>query len=92
MATYNKPQRPVLPTPANMTLELANTIVDAKVAFFSNVFTKDDVLAHPKSVYSTIINSPSATGLTLEQELGSENAKLELSNIMFRLTTGCKHT
>lgn len=90
--SYAKPQRPVLPTPAGMTLKLATSIVDAKVAFFSKVFTKDDVLAHPKSIYSTIINSPASNGLTLEQELGTDNAKLELNNIMFRLTTGHKHT
>ena len=92
MATYNKPQRPVIPTPAGMTQAIATEIVEAKVALFSKILTKEDVLSHPKSIYSTIINSPSADGNTLEQELGTDNAKLELSSIMFRLTTGHKHT
>ena len=89
---YSKQQRPVTPTPAGMTQAIATAIVEAKVTFFSKVFTKEDVLSHPKSIYSTIINSPASNGLTLEQELGTDNAKLELSTIMFRLTTGHTHT
>ena len=84
-SNQSRQAKPLTPCPAGMTAELAQSIVDRKVAFFKNV-------AHPKSVYSTIINSPDETGATLEAQLGTENAKMEMTSIMFRLTTGYAHT
>ena len=92
MAYAKSTIRPTLPCPAGITASQAATVVTSKVAFFSRVFSKADVLAYPASVYSTIINSPDVYGVTLEQALGSVNAKMEMSSIMFQLTTGYAHT
>ncbi len=71
-----------------MTAELASAIVEEYVEFFTPVFTKEDCLTQPKSVYATIINAPYSNGATLETLLGSTNAQLEMKRIMFHLTTG----
>ena len=92
MPSYKQPQKQIVAMPQGLTTDMAQAIVSKKVEFFSKVFTKEDVLSHPKSVYSTIINSPDNSGTTLEKALGTENAKMEMTSIMFQLTTGHSHT
>ena len=93
MAYPTKPKtRAVIPTPQGVTADIAKTIVDSKIEFFTKVFSQATILEHQKQVYSTIINSPDASGFNIEQQLGSENAKIEMSRIMFHLTTGASHT
>ncbi len=90
--SYQKQSRQTIPCPAGVTQIAANAIRDAKVAFFKPIFTQDQVLTHPKTVYSTIINSPDATGVTLEAQVGTVNAKALMTEIMFNLVTGSYHT
>ena len=87
--TY-KPQE--FTRPLAVTDEMADEAVQNRIAFFSKVFTKEDILAHPKSVYKSIINSPDKDGNSLEVILGSRDARTATASIMFHLTTGHSHT
>ena len=92
MAYSSNATRPNIDCPAGVTQDQANTIRDAKVAFFSNVFTSDQILNNSKHVYSIIVNSKDAQGATLEQLVGTINTKALMNEITFKLLTGHYHT
>lgn len=78
--------------PLTVTDAMASEAIQNRITFFSRVFTKEDTLAHPKSVYKSIINSPDKDGNSLEVILGSKEARTATATIMFQLTTGHSHT
>lgn len=78
--------------PATATDEFIRETRDAKVAFFSKVFTQDQTLEHSTTIFKTIINSPDSNFLTMEQLLGTKMTALVMDDIMFCLRTGHLHT
>jgi hypothetical protein len=84
--------KPNYPCPKGVTQAQANVIRDAKVAFFNGVFTTEQLLTHNRPIYATIINSKDSAGNTLEQLVGTDNAVMLMTEIMFHLTTGAYHT
>ena len=76
MATYNKkPQRPVVAQPVGLTQSTMDTIVTAFTSHFSKVVSPDILIANRKAVYALVINGTDTSGNSLEQLVGSENAK-----------------
>jgi len=77
-----------IPTPVTATLELHNTLRATYHSFFTDVFTKDQLIADSKQVFSILMNAPDTDGNKLEVLLGTSNAKLCVNQVMFKLLTG----
>jgi len=94
MSYPTQTKRAVVPCPTGMNQEQANTIRDAKVAFFKThkVFTKAQLISDSKSCYRIVINSSDESGAILETLVGSVNAKALTEEILFCLLTTKYHT
>ena len=79
-------QRPTIPTPATATQELHNTIVETYTAHFKPILTPELLIAHRKACYATVING-TVSGATMEQQLGSNNAKVATEEVLNNITS-----
>ena len=79
--SYNKPARATIPTPASATAELHTALVASYTNHFSTILTPELMIAHRKGCYATVING-TTNNLTLEQQLGTENAKIATEQIL----------
>ena len=78
----NTPARPIVPTPVTATVEVIQATEARVQAHFAKVFTPELLIAQRKATYATVINSTNSEGLTLEQQVGSENAKILTTNVL----------
>lgn len=78
---YTK-QKPITPTPATATNELHNSLVASYTNHFSGILTPELMIAHRKGCYATVINATTQEGLTLEVQLGTNNAKVATEQIL----------
>ena len=80
-----KSTRPIIATPANASEELHASLVSAYTRHFSAILTPQLMIAHRKGCYATVINGTHG-GLTLEQGLGTANAKVATEQILNSIT------
>ena len=73
--------RTVIPTPATATMELHNSIVSSFVPHSLEMLTLALMIAHREGCYATVINATYA-GESLEQTLGSDNAKIATEQVL----------
>ena len=74
-------QKQIIPTPATATEELHNSLVASYTNHFSGILTPELMIAHRKGCYATVINATQG-GLTLEAQLGTNNAKIATEQIL----------
>ena len=80
--SFTPAPRTVIPTPATATMELHNDIVASFTAHFTGILTPELMIAHRKGCYATVINATTYDGKSLEQILGTDNAKIATEQVL----------
>lgn len=79
--SFQAPARISVPTPQGASHELHQSLVESFTAHFAKVLTPELMIAHRKGAYATVINATTG-GKTLEELLGTDNAKLAVEQIL----------